>query len=101
MVPKEVIKLFLPRPLRKSVLELAHENAMSGHLGVSKCKRQILNSFCWPGVFADVTKHCRSCDLCQKISSRSNIKAPMVKTSVINEPFVKIANDIVGPMSRT
>jgi hypothetical protein len=36
---------------------------MSGHLGPGKCKQRVLQSFYWPGVFADVTRHCRSCDL--------------------------------------
>ena len=48
-----------------------------------------------------MTRHCRSCDICQRTSTRDNVKVPMVKTPIIREPFSKIAIDIVGPLSRT
>ena len=83
------------------MLELAHDRPMSGHLGPGKCKQRVLQSFYWPGVFADVTRHCRSCDICQRTSKRDNVKVPMVKTPIIREPFRKIAIDIVGLLSRT
>jgi hypothetical protein len=56
----------LPKSLRKAVLELAHDRQRSGHLGPGKCKQSVFQSFYWPGVFADVTRHCRSCDICQR-----------------------------------
>jgi hypothetical protein len=61
-------------------LTLAHDRPMSGHLGPGKCKQSVFQSFYWPGVFADVTRHCRSCDICQRTSKRDNVKVPMVKT---------------------
>ena len=51
--------IVLPKSLRKAVLELAHDRPMSGHLGLGKCKKRVLQSFYWPGVFADVTRRCR------------------------------------------
>ena len=74
---------------------------MSGHLGPGKCIQRVLQSFYWPGVFADVTRHCRSCDIFHRTSTRDNVKVPMMKTSIIREPFCKIYIDIVGPLSRT
>ena len=62
-----------------------------------KCKQRVLQSFYWPGVFADVTRHCRSCDICQRTSKRDNVKVPTVKTPIIREPFSKIVIDIVVP----
>jgi hypothetical protein len=51
--------IVLPKSLRKAVLELAHDPPMSGHLGLGKYKKRVLQSFYWPGVFADVTRRCR------------------------------------------
>jgi hypothetical protein len=39
--------------------------------------------------------------LTARTSKRDNVKVPMVKTTIIREPFSKIAIDIVGPLSRT
>ena len=66
--------IVLPKSLRKAVLELAHDPPMSGHLGLGKYKKRVLQSFYWPGVFADVTRHCRSCDICQRTSKRIMLK---------------------------
>jgi hypothetical protein len=62
-------QIVLPKSLRKAVLELAHDRPMSGHLGPGKCKQRVLQSFYWMDVFADVTRHCRSCDICQRTST--------------------------------
>jgi hypothetical protein len=50
-------QIVLPKPLRKAMLELAKDHAMSGHLGPGKCKQRVLQSFYWMDVFADVTRH--------------------------------------------
>ena len=38
-------QVVVPRTMRSSVLELAHDNFMAGHLGVRKTKDRILEYF--------------------------------------------------------
>ncbi|XP_062569214.1 uncharacterized protein LOC134231291 [Saccostrea cucullata] len=98
---REGNQIVLPTSLRKSILELAHDQPFAGHLGTEKTKERILRSFYWPGLFADVSEYCSSCDVCQKVAKRTHVKAPMINTPVITEPFYKISMDIVGPLSKS
>ena len=94
-------QVVLPKQLRKTVLELAHDRPLAGHLGLEKTKQRILSSFYLPGLFSDVKKHCQTCDICKKkTAKRTNQKVSMVTSPIINEPFTKIAMGIVGPLNR-
>lgn len=94
-------QVVLPACLRNSVIKLAHDQPLAGHLGVEKTKERILKAFYWPGIFRNVSEYCASCDTCQKVAKRSKVKAPMINTPIISEPFSKISMDIVGPLDRT
>ena len=63
---RDVSQVVLPIELRERMLKLAHEAVMSGHQGRTKTKDRIWNQFWWPGLNADVTRFCRSCDICQR-----------------------------------
>lgn len=60
-----------------------------------------MKAFYWPGIFRNVSEHCMACDTCQKVVKRTHVKAPMVNTPIISEPFSKISMDIVEPLTRT
>lgn len=94
-------QVVLPACLRESVIKLAHNQPLAGHLGVEKTKERLLRAFYWPGIFRNVSEHCSTCDTCQKVARRVKVKAPMITTPVISEPFSKISMDIVGPLNRT
>ncbi|KAK3091449.1 hypothetical protein FSP39_019925 [Pinctada imbricata] len=94
-------QVVLPKGLRRAVIELAHDQPFAGHLGVEKTKDRILRSFYLPGIFREVSEYCKSCDACQKVAKRTNVKAPMINTPIISEPFFKISMDIVGPLARS
>ena len=94
-------QLVLPRQLRPVVLKLAHDIPMAGHLGRKKTTDRILQRFYWPGIYRDVRDHCRSCEQCQKGSPRGVRKAPLIPLPIMDEPFRRIAMDIVGPLSRS
>ena len=63
---RAIEQLVLPTPCRQTVLELAHDIPMAGHLGRKKTVDRVLQRFYWPGVFRDVEDHCRTCEQCQK-----------------------------------
>lgn len=54
------------------MLKLAHDSLMGGHLGIRKTMDRVLSEFYWPGVGMDVTRYCRSCDICQRTISKEN-----------------------------
>ena len=96
-----VEQLVLPRRCRRAVLDLAHEIPVAGHLGKEKTRERILRRFYWPSLNKDVELYCRSCRVCQKSTQSRVKKAPMVPLPVIEEPFSRIAMDIVGPLPKS
>ena len=96
-----VEQLVLPRQCRKTVLTTAHSIPLAGHLGKRKTADRILQRFYWPGVHNDVVTFCKSCIECQKLGRQKVGRAPLVPLPVIQEPFTRIAMDIVGPLPRS
>ena len=60
-IMKQVV---VPSEHRKRVMSLAHESIVGGHLAAKKTIDQITTSFHWPGITSDVTRFCRSCEIC-------------------------------------
>ena len=94
-----VEQVVVPKELRTQVMGLAHESMMGGHLGVKKTMDKTQASFYWPGIHGDITRYCRSCDICQKTLSKGRVtKVPLMKMPLIDTPFKRVAVDIVGPI---
>ena len=56
----------LEKPLQRQLMEIAHESIMGGHMGVKKTADKVQKAFYWPGIQGDFSRHCKSCDICQK-----------------------------------
>ena len=96
----EVKQIVVPEIYRKQVMKLAHESIVGGHLGAKKTVDRITINFLWPGVIADVTRFCRSCDICQKTAPKGcTCKVPLGEMPLLEEPFRRVAVDLVGPIS--
>ena len=95
-----ILQLVLPKQYRRKVLEVAHDIPLAGHLGRKKTLNRILQRFFWPGITHDVRQYCRSCAACQKVATR-NPKVCLQPMPIIDEPFSRIAMDIIGPLDRS
>jgi len=81
------------------VLTIAHDAVMSRHQGVNKTRDRIWGEFWWPGFGADVTRCCRSCDICQTTIAKGKVpKVPLGKMSIIETSFDIVAVDLVEPI---
>ena len=95
----KVYQIEVPKKLRQTVLQVAHDLPMSGHFGVRRTLSRVLTHFHWPTVRKDVTEYCLSCDPCQRTLPRGRIPcAPLQPMPLISEPFKRIAIDLVGPI---
>ena len=94
-------QLVLPQSCRQTVLEVAHQIPLAGHLGKNKTADRVRQRFYWPTLFKDVEYLCKSCAECQKCSTRRGPRAPMVPLPIVQEPFKRIAMDVVGPLPRS
>ena len=54
-------------------MELAHVSIMGGHMGIKKTADKIQSTFYWPGIQGDVTRYCKSCDVCQKTVNKGSV----------------------------
>ena len=95
-------QLVLPQQCRQLVLNLAHDIPTAGHLGTNKTRGRILKCYYWPGVFKQVAGYSKTCKVCQKSQHRSHMRqAEMISMLLIDQPFQRIAMDVVGPLSRS
>ena len=96
---KTTSQLFVPSSLTNRVMTLAHESLMAGHLGIRKTVDRVVAEFFWPGVCGDVTRFCKSCDICQRTVQKGRVaKVPLGRLPLIHTPFKRVAVDIVGPI---
>ena len=96
-----VEQLVLPTKCRKVALRLAHDIPTAGHLGRKKTLDPLLQRFYWPGIINDVADYCKRCPACQKVGQKPGKQARLIPLPIIEEPFRRIAMDIVGPLERT
>ena len=90
----------VPMPVRRQLIEVAHESVMRGHMGVKKTADKIQKAFYWPGIQGDVSRRCKSCDICQKTVNKGSVpKVPLEKMPLIDMPFKRVAIDLIGPIS--
>ena len=60
---------------------------------------RVLTEFFWPGVCGDVSRFCKSCDICQRTIQKGRVtKVSLGKLPLIDTPFKRVAVDIVGPI---
>lgn len=100
--PGRVGKLALVVPLdcRNSVLATAHEGLLSGHFSHRKTETRVKEEFHWPGITTDIRDYCRSCDKCQRLSTKGRVKpVPLKPMPILTEPFSRVAIDLVGPLN--
>uniref|UniRef100_A0A674NZL8 Gypsy retrotransposon integrase-like protein 1 n=1 Tax=Takifugu rubripes TaxID=31033 RepID=A0A674NZL8_TAKRU len=96
-------QVVVPTAYRPQVLSLAHDNLWGGHLGITKTFDKILRHFFWPGLKADVVRHCRACHVCQVTGKPNQVvpPAPLCPIPVMREPFERVMVDCVGPLPKT
>ena len=97
---RTVSQVVVPLLFRDHVMSLAHESLMGGHLGTKKTLDRIRTNFHWPGMSKDVNKFCKSCDICQRTIPKGKVpKVPLGEMPIIEEPFYRIAVDLIGPLA--
>ena len=96
----KVRQIIVPEIFQKQVMKLAHESIVGGHLGAKKTVDRITSNFHWPGVVSNVTRFCRSCDICQKTALKGRTcKVPVGEMPLMEEPFKRVTMDLFGPIS--
>ena len=83
-----VKQVVVPRPLRRKVMELAHDSILSGHLGSKKTADKVFSNFYWPGERKDVSQFCKSCEVCQHTDKKGDCARVLLQSiPLIDVPF--------------
>ena len=73
---RQIHQIVVPLQYRPSILKVAHDIPMAGHLGVTKTKDRILAHFYWPNIFQDVANYCKTCSV-YKFIDKGKAKHPL------------------------
>ncbi|XP_062610800.1 uncharacterized protein LOC134272595, partial [Saccostrea cucullata] len=73
-----------------------------GHLGTQRTLARVTSEFFWPGMHSELRRYCQSCDICQRTVHKGKVqKVPLERMPLIDEPFQRVAVDLVGPLYPT
>ena len=86
---------------RRVVLREAHDDPQSAHLGVQKTYMRVATRYFWPGCYRDVLNYVKSCVICQTCKVEQQLPAGMMGHRIVEEPWVVVAADIMGPLPRS
>ena len=103
LVGNYVDQIVLPYAFRERVLSEAHNNLLSGHLGIKKTLDRVSKSFFWPSMKKDITRYVKTCAVCQRTGKPNQVipKAPLRPIAALGEPFAEIVVDVVGPLPKS
>ena len=90
--------ILVPESKRAEVLQLNHDHALAGHLGVERTFQRMRRQYTWPGMYADIAAYIRSCLQCAKRKATGSAKAPLVSMPIELTAWGMLAMDIVGPL---
>ncbi|RUS91501.1 hypothetical protein EGW08_000722 [Elysia chlorotica] len=97
---KPSLQVVVPECLRGKIMNLAYDSIFGAHLGITKTLSRIQAILYWPNMGGDVTRFCKSCDICQRTISKSRVqKVPLQNMPLIDVPFKRVAVDLIGPIS--
>ena len=69
-------------------------------MAVKTTTDKIQKAFYWLGTQGDVSRHCKSCYICQRTVNKGSVpKVPLQKMPLIDMPFKRMAIDLIGSTS--
>lgn len=95
------LQLVTPKILRKEVINLSHDNLLSGHLGRKKTQEKVVKNFFWFEMREDISAHVSGCKICER--NRRPYRAAKAKMGnmTIGSPLERLSTDILGPLPET
>jgi hypothetical protein len=96
----EYLRLVAPRIFVPKILELAHDNRLSGHRGYKKTCDRIRKSFVWPSMKRDIRNYIKKCHKCQMTSQKTDkgTKTPLQPLPPAVKANERVHLDLMGPL---
>uniref|UniRef100_A0A0A9Z8Q1 RNA-directed DNA polymerase n=2 Tax=Lygus hesperus TaxID=30085 RepID=A0A0A9Z8Q1_LYGHE len=99
--PSEDWKLVVPWKLRSQVLTECHDEPQSGHLGIAKTHWRVGRLYYWPGMYQDIVRFVRRCDVCQRVKPSNTTPRGFMFPRYLTTPWHTVSADIMGPFPRS
>jgi len=88
--------IWTPKVLRSNVLQLHHDYAAAGHLGITKTCELINRNFFWPHWREDVRKYINSCPVCSSMKVfRHRLYGKIIPLPIPDCPWQVIEIDFI------
>jgi hypothetical protein len=88
--------------LRPTLLSLAHNDCLSGHMGSDKTRIRLQQSWFWLGMKSDVQLYFQSCRKCQTVNPGANMKPAPQEAMNTATNFNAICHvDLIGPFPQS
>ena len=82
-----------------AIIKEMHDCPIGGHNGINRTMERIKLYLQWPQMKQDIENYIRNCDICQKNkATRPQTRQELEITDTQDEPWIKVALDIVGPL---
>ncbi|XP_061191756.1 uncharacterized protein LOC133199998 [Saccostrea echinata] len=91
------LRLFVPRSLRRKVIEICHDPPYSGHQGERRTLDRVKRSFYWYGLTADVLHYVSSCAICGTEKRASRKSKAAIQSYIYGAPLDRLHIDVLGP----
>lgn len=93
---KPVTQVMYPDQLREQIMEVVHGSLMGGHMGIKKIADKIQSVFYWPGIQERVTRHYKSCNVCQKIVDKGPVPKVHRYNNLVQSAYHKVPQESTG-----
>jgi hypothetical protein len=91
--------VYAPLSIRSTLLELAHDDKLAGHLGSVKTLGRLQDCWFWPGMSTEVQNYCQSCHVCLQVNPAGNSRpAPLEPMPTVTRFNERVHVDLLGPL---
>ena len=87
--------IIAPQKFCSEIIELSHCSYLSGHFGIYKTHRAVLNRFWWPNCFKDIESYVKECLICQKVKHPRRKEGLMTMKTLPCQPLDLISIDFL------
>jgi len=86
---------------RPKILRANHDEVTAGHLGIAKTIARIARYYYWPGMFREIARYVRGCEVCQRHKVAQLRPAGTLHATAVRRPWEHVTLDQVGPLPRS
>jgi transposase InsO family protein len=92
------LRLAVPQEMVAEVLRACHDDALAGHLGVTKTVDNVMRRYWWPTVYKDTRNWVSSCGSCAQKKTARVAMAGRLQPIPVSRPWETVGVDILGPL---